>query len=603
MIKHSVIVIGGGHAGIEAACASANLNVDTLLITLSLNNIGKMPCNPSIGGPAKGIVVREIDALGGIQGYLADECTLQIKLLNNSKGSAVHALRAQIDKEEYKRAALRILKQTKNLSILEGQVKNIIFDEEKVTGVILSNGEIIYCEALILTTGTYLNSDILIGDNKEYMASDGEITTNSISQDLIKMGFRLLRFKTGTPPRIAKDSIDYSKLSIQFGDKEDLKFSYFKNSKNFKKNIPCYLLHTNKTTKEIILNNLKLSSMYGGYVEGTGPRYCPSIEDKIVRFIDKEIHQLFIEPESEELDTMYLQGFSTSMPKEIQEKLVHSLYGLENASIVKYAYAIEYDAIDPLELFPSLETKKMKKFYTAGQINGTSGYEEAAGQGLIAGINAALKVKGEKEFILSRSESYIGVMIDDLVTKGTNEPYRLFSSRAEHRLLLRNDNADFRLSKYGHELGLISDKYYIEVLARKERIEKIKEIANTTKTTFKDLEKNSISNLLKRPEISILMFSTFFENYSYEDLLNAEIEIKYQGYIEKEINEIEKLKKLDNLLLDINFDYSKIKTLSNEAKEKFNKIKPYSLIQAKNIPGINPSDIVSLLIYLNSNKI
>ena len=467
-MKYEIIVVGGGHAGCEASLAAARKGHNTLLITGNINNIADTPCNPSIGGPAKGIVVREIDALGGEMGKNTDKSHLQIKKLNTKKGPAVQALRAQIDKITYPKNMLKTLKETKNLTILEGMVEDLIIEKNRIKGIILNNNEKIYSDAVILTTGTYLKGMILRGSKKTSGGPHGEKPSLYLSDKLKELGFTIQRLKTGTPPRIEKSSIDYTKALIQPGDNKKLTFSYSEKS-YYKLNdqIDCHLIYTTKNTHEIIKNNLSKSSMYGGFVEGIGPRYCPSIEDKIVRFEDKERHQLFLEPESKYYNDIYLQGFSTSMPEEIQEEMVHSLPGLEHAKILKYAYAIEYDAIDPTQLKQTLETKIIENLYTAGQINGTSGYEEAACQGLIAGINASLKLENKEPLILKRNESYIGVLIDDLVNKGIRDPYRLLTSRAEYRLLLRTDNADMRLREYGYKVGLIDQKRYDAFINKK----------------------------------------------------------------------------------------------------------------------------------------
>ena len=483
-MEYEIIVVGGGHAGCEAALASARMNKKTLMITMNKNNIADMPCNPSIGGPAKGIVVREISALGGEMANNIDKSFLQMKMLNTKKGPAVRSLRAQADKITYKKEMLKTLENQENLDILEDMVKELLIKDNKIIGVLTENNKEIYSKAVILTTGTYLKSSILVGSSKTSSGPHDEKTCKTLSDDLKKYGFIIKRLKTGTPPRIEKSSIDYSKATIQPGDDTCWNFSVY-NELNYEidKQIPCYLIYTTPKTHEIIKENLDKSSMYGGYVEGVGPRYCPSIEDKIVRFSDKERHQLFLEPESLYYDDIYLQGFSTSMPHEIQEQMVHSLPGLENAKILKYAYAIEYDAIDAKDLKQTLETKIIENLYTAGQINGTSGYEEAACQGLIAGINAALKLEKKEPLILKRNEAYIGVLIDDLITKGVRDPYRLLTSRAEYRLLLRNDNADLRLSEYGYKIGLINEEKYKQLQTKKQQIKELTKLLKENKIT------------------------------------------------------------------------------------------------------------------------
>ena len=544
-MNYDVIVVGGGHAGIEACLSCARLNHKTLLVTGNIENIADMPCNPSIGGPAKGIVVREIDALGGEMAKNTDKSSLQMKMLNTKKGPAVRALRAQADKVLYKKEMLKTLQNQKNLDIKEALVKELIINDKKIEGVILETEEQITSKAVILTTGTYLKGAILVGSSKISGGPHGEKASNYLSPFLKKIGFNIIRLKTGTPPRILKSSVDFSKMTIENGSDEDLTFSYDNTTALASKyKIPCHLIYTNSETHKIIKAHLNESSMYGGYVEGVGPRYCPSIEDKVVRFSDKERHQLFLEPESLSYDDMYLQGFSTSMPYYVQEEMVHSLSGLENAKITKYAYAIEYDAIDAKQIKPTLETKLIENLYTAGQINGTSGYEEAAGQGLLAGINASLKLEGKEPLILKRNESYIGVLIDDLVTKGVKDPYRLLTSRAEYRLLLRDDNADLRLREYGHKIGLINDDIYNKFLKKKQDIKELTNLLKETKITSKKetndkLIKMNTSPLkdgitlyefLKRPEIRINDLEEFIKlNYSDEIKNEVEINIKYVG--------------------------------------------------------------------------
>ncbi len=615
-MKYDVIVVGGGHAGCEACHATATMGMNTALITSNINNIGDMPCNPSIGGTAKGIIVRDIDALGGLMGRVADKSHIQIKMLNNGKGPAVRSLRAQADKITYPKNMLKELKNTKNLTILESMVEDLIVEDNKIKGIILEDGKEILCGALILTTGTYLKSKILIGDTNKLEGPHGERRSQFLSDKLKDLGFDILRLKTGTPQRIDKNTVDFTKLKEEVGDDEYWTFNCENEiSYNKDKQEKCYLVYTNENTHNIIKENLSRSAMYGGYAEGIGPRYCPSIEDKIVRFADKEKHQLFLEPESLYYDDLYLQGFSTSMPIDVQEKMVHSLPGLENAKILKYAYAIEYDAINPLQLKPSLETKVIENLFTAGQINGTSGYEEAAGQGLIAGVNAVKKLRNQNPLILKRNESYIGVLIDDLVTKGTKEPYRMLTSRAEFRLLLRHDNADLRLRKYGYEAGLINEEKYQKLLKKEQDIEiLIEELKNTkinnkniTPVILDKMKSNELTmgtNLylfLKRPEINIdlLLQENIIENkYDKEVYNQVEILIKYEGYINKELKEVEKLLKLESKQIPKDIDYDKVANLASEAKQKLKAVMPETMAQAARISGVNPADLSILAIYL-----
>lgn len=613
---YEIIVVGGGHAGCEAAYASATKGHKTLLITSNINNIADMPCNPHIGGSAKGIVVREIDALGGIMGKVADKTHLQIKMLNSAKGPAVQSLRAQGDKVAYPKEMLNTLNLLDNLEIKEAMVEDLIINNNKVGGVILENGEKIESKIVILTTGTYLKADILVGNTRTRQGPHGEKPSNHLSDKLKEYGFKIIRLKTGTPQRIDKKTIDFSKTRIEPGDDKYLTFSFdLEPQYKIEEQIPCHLTYTTEETHKIIRENLNKSSMYGALddIEGIGPRYCPSIEDKVVRFKDKERHQLFIEPESKYYDDMYLQGFSTSMPPEIQEKMVHSLPGFENAKILKYGYAIEYDAIFPTQLNASLETKILKNLFTAGQINGTSGYEEAACQGLIAGINAGLKLEGREPLILKRNEAYIGVLIDDLITKGIRDPYRLLTSRAEFRLLLRSDNADQRLRRYGYEVGLI-DEDQLERLNKKEQDIKDclkwckEQKLKITKEVAEQFEKSNYSvpsatlsfeQLLARPEITVKFLEQFQEfPYNQEIKEQVEIYLKYKGYIEKSYKEAEKLLKLEKKQIPEDINYDKIMNLASEARQKLKEVRPTTIAQAIRISGVNPSDISILSVYL-----
>ena len=621
-MDYEIIVVGGGHAGCEAALASARKGHKTLLVTGNINNIADMPCNPSIGGSAKGIVVREIDALGGEMGINADKTLIQIKMLNSAKGPAVQSLRAQADKVTYPKEMLKTLQNTKNLTIKEALVEDLIVANSTVGGVILDDNTKITSNIVILTTGTYLKADIMIGDTRRREGPHGEKPSNHLSDKLKEYGLKIIRLKTGTPPRIDKDTIDYSKAALELGDSVYHTFSFdIAPQYKIEEQVPCHLVYTNALTHEIINNNLSKSSMYGGLddVTGVGPRYCPSIEDKVVRFSDKERHQLFLEPESLDINsedygnTIYLQGFSTSMPYDVQEKMVHSIKGLENAKILKYAYAIEYDAIYPTQMKLSLENKIINNLFTAGQINGTSGYEEAAAQGLIAGINAGLKLEGKDPLILKRNEAYIGVLIDDLVTKGVKDPYRLLTSRAEYRLLLRTDNADLRLRQHGYEVGLIDEERHQKLLNKIKEISDVKnqlreqKITPTEKTNKFLLELNSsplkdgitLYNLLKRTEISMSDIKELTKLENNEEVLNqVEIDIKYEGYIKKALKDVEKMLKNENKRIPSDIDYDKVSNIASEAKQKLKEINPESLGQALRISGVNPSDIAILAVYL-----
>ncbi|MBQ9899692.1 MAG: tRNA uridine-5-carboxymethylaminomethyl(34) synthesis enzyme MnmG [Acholeplasmatales bacterium] len=617
-----IIVVGGGHAGCEAAIATSKMGLKTMLISGNLDMLGSMPCNPSIGGPAKGVVVREIDALGGYMGKNADLCQIQTKMLNRSKGPAVWALRFQEDKLLYPREMHKYLSSLENLELKEGYVTDLIEENKTIKGVIFEDKEEILAKCVILTTGTYLDSRILRGHWTSQEGPDGQRTTKGISEALRRFGFTIQRLKTGTPPRIKASTIDFSKASIENGDEKVWHYSFDKGYDSLLNvNIPCHLTYTNLDIHKLILDNLDESSMYGGVIKGVGPRYCPSIETKIVRFKDKDRHQIFYEPESLELDQTYIGGFSTSMPVDVQDKMIRLLPGLENCEVVRYSYAIEYDAIDPLELWPSLETKVIKNLFTAGQINGTSGYEEAAGQGIIAGINAGLKIKGKDPLILSRDEAYIGVMIDDLVTKGTDEPYRLLTSRAEYRLLLRHDNADLRLREYGYNAGTISEQQHNRLTKKKEAIEKLlvdfksikikKEIANSIIVKYNSTELNesmSLYNLIKRPEINydvikeLLEASNVVLDIDFDDideiLEQVEINFKYEGYILKAKEQARRMNNFENMQIPSEINYDDVDNIALEAREKLKKIKPLNIGQASRISGVNPADISVLVVYI-----
>lgn len=614
---YDIIVVGAGHAGIEACLAGARTGNKTLLITSNFSNAGSMPCNTSIGGPAKGIIVREIDALGGQMGKTTDATYLQMKMLNTAKGPGVQSLRAQADKKAYPRYMQKVLKEQENLDIVEAMVEDLIVEGDECKGVILADGTRYESHTTILTTGTYLKAEVLVGHSKTPSGPDKQKESLYLSSKLKDYGFRIQRLKTGTPPRVEINSIDYSKTTVQPGTDAKLSFSY--ETTHFtpvEDQTVCYLTYTTAQTHKLIRDNLDKCAMFSGLIKGIGPRYCPSIEDKVVKFADKERHQIFLEPESKEMNTIYVQGFSTSMPHDIQEKMVHSLPGLENCTILKYAYAIEYDAIDPLQLWPSLETKVLKNLFTAGQINGTSGYEEAAGQGLIAGINASKKVKGNKPLILKRDEAYIGVLIDDLVTKGTKEPYRMLTSRAEYRLLLRHDNADERLRKYGHDAGLVNDEVYSRYLDKMNRIhaeiERLDTIHFSPKSEINDLleEKGSTRlkegvtarAILQRPELVYEDLLPYIEHVDLteEEMRRITILIKYKGYIEKTLRQVEKVKNMEEKQIPADLDYDDVLNLSLEARQKLKKVRPVTIGQATRISGINPADISVLLIHLKT---
>lgn len=615
--KYDIAVVGGGHAGIEAAFAAARLGMKTCLFSISLDAIANLPCNPSIGGTAKGHLVREIDALGGEMGKGADATFLQSRILNRGKGPAVHSLRAQIDRRNYQEEMKHRLEKQENLDIRQAEIVDLTLDDEScVRSVIAKSGAEYLCRAAIICTGTYLKSRIIIGEFSQESGPDGVFPANELSKNLEKIGVKLVRFKTGTPPRINRKSIDFSKLEKQVGDEEITPFS-FETEGELKNQVACYITYTNEKTHKIIMDNLHRSPLYGGDIKGIGPRYCPSIEDKVVRFKDKERHQLFVEPMGIRTEEMYLQGFSSSMPEDIQIQMIHSLPGFENAQVMRNAYAIEYDCADPLQLYPTLEFKEIKGLFGAGQFNGTSGYEEAAAQGLIAGINAVRSLKGEEAFILDRSQAYIGTLIDDLVTKGTNEPYRMMTSRSEYRLLLRQDNADIRLTPLGYEIGLISEERYQKYLQKqdaiaceKQRLERI--ILPPSEKVLAFLEKIGstpiksgirASELLKRPEVTYKGMQEIDEERPKLDAAvteQVEISIKYEGYIKRQQTQAEQFKKLENKKMPEKIDYLQIDGLRLEARQKLDKIRPKSLGQASRISGVSPADIAVLIIYLKS---
>ena len=615
---YDIAVIGAGHAGCEAGLAAARLGMKTLVFSISLEAVANMPCNPHIGGSSKGHLVREIDALGGEMGKNIDKTMIQIKMLNTSKGPAVHSLRAQADRKRYHMEMKHTLEKQENLYLKQGEIVDIKVENGKVTAVETSVGAIYGVKAVIVATGTYLKGKIFMGEFSQESGPDGVSAANKLSDALKRIGVDLVRFKTGTPARINKRSIDFSKMEVQKGDTEIVPFSFEDEVKDLKQ-VDCYLTYTNEETHKIIRDNLHRSPLYAGKIEGTGPRYCPSIEDKVVRFSDKPRHQAFVEPVGMDTDEMYIQGLSSSLPEEVQIAFYRTIPGLENAEFTRSAYAIEYDCINPSNLKLSLEYKGIEGLFMAGQTNGTSGYEEAACQGLIAGINASQKIKGKEPVILDRSQGYIGVLIDDILTKGTNEPYRMMTSRAEYRLLLRQDNADLRLTDIGHEVGLISDERYQKFLNKKTNIEK--EIQRLKNETVKPTEKvnellkkygttelstgTKMSELLKRTELDYNKLAPIDENrpeLTLQEKEEVEIQIKYEGYIKMQEAQVEKFKKLETKLLPEDLDYEQIKGLSLEARQKLNKFKPRSIGQASRISGVSPADISVLLIYLQVNK-
>lgn len=614
---YDIIVVGGGHAGSEACLATARMGVKTLLITGNVKMIASMPCNPSIGGPAKGIVVREIDALGGEMAKNADKTAIQMRFLNVSKGPAVRALRSQNDKVLYPQRMKDTIYAEENIDVVEAYVDRLYVENGQVKGVTIESGETFLGASVIVTTGTYMQAKILVGDQVTSSGPDKQKASYGLSPQLREMGFATTRLKTGTPPRIKTETIDFSKTERHDGDQVVRHFSYDKDTHyDVANQWPCYLTYTSPNTHDIIHLNLEKSSMYSGVVEGVGPRYCPSIEDKLVRFADKERHQIFLEPESQSIDETYVQGFSTSMPHDVQEQMIRSIPGLEHAEIARYAYAIEYDAIDPRVLFPTLESKQYPNLYFAGQVNGTSGYEEAACQGLMAGINAVLKQRGEAPLILKRNEAYIGVLIDDLVTKGVKDPYRLLTSRSEYRLLLRHDNADIRLRGYGYKIGLIDDDRYQAYQDKIQHIETLKQLLQTTflfpKTdtnerlvnmgTVPIKDKTSLYDLLKRPEMNIDRLVSFFDVSVYDEDVKeqTEIDIKYEGYIKKAQKQAEKMLKMEDYVIPKDIQYDTVHNLALEAREKLKQIRPITIGQASRISGVNPADISILLIHIKS---
>ena len=615
--NYDVIIIGAGHAGVEAALASARMGCNTLLTTLNMDNIAMMPCNPSVGGPAKGHLVREIDALGGEMGVNADKTCIQYRMLNTGKGPAVQALRAQADKKLYQNTMKHTCELQENLDVKQLLIDEILFEDNKVTGVVVETGEVYTCKAVVLASGTYLKGRIIIGENTYDGGPNGQRAAIKLSSCLLKAGVELMRFKTGTPARVDRRSLDFSKMIIQPGDDEVHNFSFMSDVKT-REQVPCWLTYTKEQTHKIIRDNIERAPMANGIITGVGPRYCPSIETKIVRFPDKERHQLFIEPEGLDTEEMYVQGMSTSMPIDVQMEFLRTIPGLENVRIMRPGYAIEYDCINPLQLKPSLEFKKISGFFSAGQTNGTSGYEEAASQGLIAGINAALKIQGKEPLILKRSDGYIGVLIDDLVTKGTNEPYRVMTSRAEYRLLLRQDNADLRLTEKGRQVGLVSDERYARFVKRRDSIKNTIELLSEirihpnkeTLAKMQEFELGSIHNtvtaadLLKRKEISYddLKHIVELPEISEDVKKQVEITLVYEGYIKKQLEQVERMEKLEEKLLPEDINYDEVSSLRDEAREKLNAIRPISIGQASRISGVSPADISVLLVYLEQYR-
>lgn len=618
--KYDVIVIGAGHAGCEAALAAARLGMHTLVFTVSVDSIAMMPCNPNVGGSSKGHLVKEIDALGGEMGKNIDRTFIQSKMLNTSKGPAVHSLRAQADKKEYSNSMRHVLENTENLVIKQGEVAEVLVENDKVTGVRTTSNAVYPCDAVVMATGTYLQARCIYGDVSQYTGPNGLAAANELTGNLMKLGIEMRRFKTGTPARVDKRTVDFSKMAEQTGDENIVPFSFTNTPEDLEREqVSCWLTYTNQETHKIIMDNIDRSPLYSGNIKGTGPRYCPSIEDKVVRFADKERHQVFLEPEGNYTNEMYIGGMSSSLPEDVQIKMYHTVPGLEHAEIVRNAYAIEYDCINPLQLKASLEFKNISGFFSAGQANGSSGYEEAAAQGIIAGINAARKVKGLEPLVLDRSQAYIGVLIDDLITKGTNEPYRMMTSRAEYRLLLRQDNADLRLTEIGHEIGLISEERYQQLLYKKIQIkEEINRLIDTTVgasekvQTFLKSHKSTplqsgstLAELLKRPELSYDLLNEIDDNRPELPRDVAEqvnIELKYEGYINRQMRQVDQFIKLETKKIPDNIDYHDVYSLRKEAEQKLSEIRPSSVGQASRISGVSPADISVLLVYLEKGE-
>lgn len=614
--KYDVVVIGAGHAGCEAALAAARLGMHTLVFTVSVDSIAMMPCNPNVGGSSKGHLVKEIDALGGEMGKNIDRTFIQSKMLNTSKGPAVHSLRAQADKKEYSNSMRHVLENTENLVIKQGEVAEVLVENDKVTGVRTTSNAVYPCDAVVMATGTYLQARCIYGDVSQYTGPNGLAAANELTGNLMKLGIEMRRFKTGTPARVDKRTVDFSKMAEQTGDENIVPFSFTNTPEDLEREqVSCWLTYTNQETHKIIMDNIDRSPLYSGNIKGTGPRYCPSIEDKVVRFADKERHQVFLEPEGNYTNEMYIGGMSSSLPEDVQIKMYHTVPGLEHAEIVRNAYAIEYDCINPLQLKASLEFKNISGFFSAGQANGSSGYEEAAAQGIIAGINAARKIKGLEPLVLDRSQAYIGVLIDDLITKGTNEPYRMMTSRAEYRLLLRQDNADLRLTEIGHEIGLISEERYQQLLYKKFQIkEEINRLIDTTVGASEKVQiflkshkstplqsGSTLAELLKRPELSYDLLNEIDDNRPELPRNVAEqvnIELKYEGYINRQMRQVDQFIKLETKKIPDNIDYHDVYSLRKEAEQKLSEIRPASVGQASRISGVSPADISVLLVYL-----